>query len=58
MLLVYVAVYFVVIMIGLVLPWWVWVDWWGGENTVTVDTVVFIACLSWILGFWEWLRSE
>ena len=57
MLLVYVAAYFVVIMVGGVLPWWVLVDWWWGENTVDRDTVVVIACVSWVLGFWDWLKS-
>lgn len=57
MLLVYVAFYFVVIMVGGILPWWVLVDWWFGENTVGVDTVVIVACGAWVLGFWDWLKD-
>ena len=58
MLLVYVASYFMVIMVGGVLPWWVLVDWWWGGSTVDMDTVVVIACVSWVFGFWEWLESK
>ena len=52
-----VAFYFVVIMGGVILPWWVWVDWWSGGNTVDVNTVVAVACIAWVLGFWTWLRG-
>lgn len=57
MLLVYVAFYFAVIMAGVILPWWVWADWWSGGNTVDVGTVVVVACVSWVLGFWNWLKG-
>ena len=53
----YIAFCFVVFMVGFLLPWWVLVDWWGGENTVDMDTVVVIACASWVIGFWNWLKD-
>jgi len=57
MLLVYVAFIFVAIMVGVILPWWVWVDWWGGQNTVGMGTVVAVACIAWFIGFWNWLKE-
>ena len=58
MLLLYFVIYFVVIMVGLVLPWWIWFDLW--LNSYTIDfktTAVGVACLSWVLGFWNWVRD-
>ena len=57
LLLQWVATYFVVFMVGGVLPWWVLFDWWFGENTVDMTTVVVIACASWVIGFWNWLND-
>jgi len=58
MLLVYVAFYFVAIMVGVILPSWVWFGWWGGDNTVvSMGTVVAVACIAWVLGFWNWLKE-
>ena len=54
--LVYFAVYFVAIMVGLVLPWWIWFDLWLDSYTIDFKTTaVAVACLSWVLGFWSWV---
>lgn len=49
--------HFVVIMAGIILPWWVLADWWMGGDTVSMTTVVIVACISWVCAFWDWLKQ-
>ena len=61
MLLAYFVGCFVVIMVGLVLPFCAWMVWFEGK-TYNLDEIgniaMGVAIISWVLAFWNWLRDS